>query len=366
MKITSVEPIFVGLPYEHGAPKPLLDGRPWDKQTILFVRVDTDEGVTGWGEAFSIHAAPVTIAAIREIVAKLAVGRDPRDVSGLMNELWRRLHSTARAGGPIAFALSGLDIALWDIAGKAEGKPVWKMLGGAGRDRIPVYASLFRTSTPEHVRRVAGEAAARGYSHVKLHEHEVDVIAAARETVGPQVSLMVDTNCHWAVPQDILDVCARIEVYDIAWLEEPLYPSDDYDRMAQIRAKVRVPLAAGENLGNINDFRWAIAAGAYDIVQPSAAKMGGVSGLWKAMAHARDAKAKAVPHSPFHGPALIAAVHVAAALPEDIVCEHRYCDIAASPLGEWVLARDGHLPLSHKPGLGFDVDENVVQRYRIG
>lgn len=365
MKITSVEPIFVGLPYEHGAPKSMLDGRPWDKQTILFVRVETDEGLTGWGEAFSIHAAPVTIAALREIVAKLVIGRDPRDVSGVMGDLWRRLHSVAR-GGPVAFALSGLDIALWDIAGKAKGQPVWKMLGGKERERIPVYASLFRTSTPEHVRNVAGAAAARGYSQVKLHEYDVDVIAAAREAVGSKVALMVDVNCHWSEPQDIVDVCARIEPYDIAWLEEPLYPSDDYDRVAQIRSKVRIPIAAGENLGNPNDFRWAIAARAYDIVQPSAAKLRGLSGVWQAMAQAREAKVKAVPHSPFHGPALIAAIHVAAALPEDIVCEHRYCDVEASPLGDWVIARDGYLPLSHKPGLGFDVDEKTVAHYRIG
>src|SRR3954468_3249547 len=159
MKITRIEPIFLKIPYEHGAPKPASHAMgAWDMQPILLVRVETDSGITGWGEAFGHASTPVTITAVTEIVAKLAIGRDPADIALLMGDLTRRTQSMARSG-PVQFALSGLDIALWDIAGKRQGKPVWQLLGGKERKAtIPAYASLFRLGTAEYVSRVAAEA----------------------------------------------------------------------------------------------------------------------------------------------------------------------------------------------------------------
>src|SRR5262245_8681820 len=300
MKITQVEPIFVGIPYAHGAPKPKRHGiGAWDVQPILFVKVETDAGITGWGEAFSHASTPVTKTAISEIVAKLAVGRDPSDIPGLMGDLTRMTQSMARSG-PVQFALSGLDIALWDIAGKTGGQPVWRLLGGKERKAtIPAYASLFRLATPGYVAQVAGKARQRGYRHIKLHEHSMEAVAAAREAIGPEVSLMVDTNCYWDDPDAIIAVCKVLERYDVAWLEEPLYPADAYDVMARVRQAVRVPLAAGENLGNYNDVRWIAEAKAVDVIQPSVAKIGGITELARAIAHIRSRGIRAVPHTPF-------------------------------------------------------------------
>ncbi|MEA2988863.1 MAG: hypothetical protein QOG83_1574 [Alphaproteobacteria bacterium] len=366
MKITRVEPVFVGIPYDHGAPKPLRHGiGNWDTQPILLVRVETDSGITGWGEAFSHASTPVTITAISEIVAKLALGRDPADISALMAEFTRKTQSMARSG-PVQFALSGLDIALWDIAGKAARQPVWRLLGAtAHKPTIPAYASLFRLGTAEHVARVAAKAVDRGYRHVKLHEHSVAMVAAAREAIGPDVSLMVDTNCFWDRPDDIVAICRELEPYDVAWLEEPLYPADAYDALAAIRRAVRVPLAAGENLGNYNDVRWITDAQAVAVVQPSVCKMGGITEMRKAMSYIEDHGLRAVPHSPFLGPALVAALHVNAAMPREGLCEHRFCDLEASPLGEAVVARNGHLAVPTGDGLGFEVDETVIERYRV-
>lgn len=367
MKITRIEPTLVALPYDHGAPKPVRHGiGTWATQPILLVRVDTDSGITGWGEAFGHASSPVTLAAISRIVADLAVGRDPRDVAALMFDLTRRTQSMARSG-PVQFALSGLDIALWDIAGKVAGKPVWQLLGGTpGRGTVTAYASLFRLGTPELVGRVAAKAVERGYRHVKLHEHSREAVAAARAAIGPDVSLMVDTNCHWDSADAVIGACREFEPYNLAWLEEPLYPADSYDIMAAIRRAVRVPLAAGENLGNLNDLRWLAAAGGVDVIQPSVAKIGGITETWKAMAHVGQcAGIRAVPHSPFLGPALMATVHIIAALGGDILCEHRFCDLEASPLGETVVARDGCLAVPDAPGLGFAVDEGVLRKYRV-
>jgi D-galactarolactone cycloisomerase len=365
MKITRVEPILVALPYEHGAPKPARHGLgTWSTQDILFVRVDTDSGFTGWGEAFSNASSPVTAPAISEIVAKLAVGRDPSDIGALMFELTRRVQSMARSG-PVSFALSGLEIALWDLAGKAAGKPLWALLGGTPRATVPAYASLFRIGSPELVGRVARNAVERGYKRVKLHEHTIEAVAAARASVGPDIELMVDTNCFWTSVDDVIAFCEAVAPYDVAWLEEPFYPADSYDQMARIRKSVDVPLAAGENLGDYNDLRWIIDARAVDFAQPSVAKIGGIGELRKAIAYASDNGVRVAPHSPFLGPALIAAIHVIAAMPGAIFCEHRFCDLAASPIGDCVRSQNGVLAVPQGPGLGFEVDLSVVEKYRV-
>jgi L-alanine-DL-glutamate epimerase-like enolase superfamily enzyme len=191
----------------------------------------------------------------------------------------------------------------------------------------------------------------------------VPAVAAARAAMGPDISLMVDTNCAWDDPDEIVAVCRAIEPYDVAWLEEPLYPADAYDVMARIRRQVRVPLAAGENLGNFNDARWIVEAQAVDIVQPSAAKIGGITELRRTMVHIAAHGLRAVPHSPLLGPSLIATLHVIAAAPTELLCEHRYCDLEASPLGNAIVARDGALTVPSGPGLGFEVDDAVIGKY---
>lgn len=367
MKITRVEPISVGIPYDHGAPKPIRHGGfgAWDHLPILFVRVETDAGIVGWGEAFGHASTPVTRTAITEIIAKIAVGRDPADVPALMAEFARKVQSMARSG-PVQFALSGLDIALWDIAGKAAGQPLWRLIGGKEKKAaIPAYASLFRLGTAEHVSRVAASAVKRGYRHIKLHEHSVEMVAAAREAIGPDISLMVDSNCYWDNADKLLSVCKQLEPYNLTWLEEPLYPADAYDVMAKVRQQTSVPFAAGENLGNFNDVRWIAQAKAVDIIQPSVAKIGGITELRKAIAHIKDCGLRPAPHSPFLGPALMAAIHVIAAMPETLQCEHRFCDLEASPLGNAVISRNGSLAVPDRPGLGFEVDEKVIEKYRL-
>ncbi|HET7681318.1 MAG TPA: mandelate racemase/muconate lactonizing enzyme family protein [Xanthobacteraceae bacterium] len=337
----------------------------WDSLPILFVRVETDAGIVGWGEAFGHASTPVTKTAISEIIAKLAVGRDSTDVPTLMAELTRKTQSMARSG-PVQFALSGLDIALWDIAGKAAGQPLWKLLGGKERKpTIPAYASLFRLGTTELAARVAANAVQRGYRHIKLHEHSVDVIAAAREAIGPDVSLMVDANCYWDDPDKLVAVCKQLEPYNLTWLEEPLYPADAYDVMARVRQQTTVPLAAGENLGNFNDVRWIAQANAVDVIQPSVAKIGGITELRKAIAWINQCGIRAAPHSPFLGPALMAVIHVIAAMPDKVLCEHRFCDLAESPLGDAVVSRNGRLVVPDGPGLGFEVDAKVIEKYRV-
>jgi L-alanine-DL-glutamate epimerase-like enolase superfamily enzyme len=365
MKITAVEPIHIAIPYEHGAPKTVLGGTTAVRTTqdAVYLRVETDAGLTGWGEAFGFAACAITHAAVKLVVAPLCIGRDPTDIPALMDDLHKSLKNMAR-NGPVAFALSGLDIALWDIAGKMAGQPIHALIGGARKTHVPAYASLLRLNTPDNVTRVAHGALARGYKHIKLHERTVEAVAAARAAIGPDVSLMLDTNCQWSVDQ-ALTMAREMAPYELSWLEEPIYPPDDFTGLALLRRESGLRIAAGENLGNIMDVAHIMATQAVDIVQPDVAKMGGITEIIKAVALARAAQVEAEPHSPLYGPALMATLHVIAVMPEDVMCEFYYADLEANPIGALATPRDGRFAVPTGPGLGITVDEALLTRYRV-
>jgi L-alanine-DL-glutamate epimerase-like enolase superfamily enzyme len=364
MKITRVEPILIEVPYEHGGPKQMRPLGPWTRMETLFVRVDTDAGLTGWGEGFGFAASPLTREAVTRVVAPLCVGREVADVPSFMADLQRKLHAMGRHG-PVSFALAGIDIALWDIAGKAQGVPLHRLLGGASRDRIPTYASLLRYGKPDLVARYTEEAIGRGYTSIKLHEHRVETVAPARKAAGPDIAIMVDTNCAWP-PDEALEMARKLKVYDLAWLEEPVDPADDYDTMARIRRDTGVTIAAGENIGHPGEARYAIERGALDIFQPSVTKIGGIIAMRKAIAIAQRHGVRVMPHSPYFGPGLIATLHVIAACLPDSMCERFYLELEATPLGDAIDAHDGHMQVPQGPGLGIDLDEDIIARYRVG
>jgi D-galactarolactone cycloisomerase len=205
---------------------------------------------------------------------------------------------------------------------------------------------------------------ARGYKSVKLHEHLIETIAPGREAAGPNVDIMVDTNCAWP-PDEAVAMARKLQAYDLCWLEEPVDPVDDYDTMARIRRDTGMTIAAGENIGHAGEARYAIERGAFDIFQPSVTKIGGILAMRRAIEVAKKHGVRVMPHSPYFGPGLIATLHVIAADLPDSLCERFYCDLEATPLGEAIAARDGHMNVPQGPGLGIDVDESVIARYRI-
>lgn len=363
MKITRVEPILIAVPYEHGGPKPMRPLGPWTHMETLFVRVETDAGLVGWGEGFGFAASPLTREAVMRVVAPLCLGRELLDVPSFMTDLRRKLHAMGRHG-PVSFALAGIDIALWDIAGKMQNAPIHRLLGGATRDRIPTYASLLRYGKPDLVARYVAEAVARGYRLVKLHEHLIETIAPGREAAGPDIAIMVDTNCAWA-PEEALEMAHKLKPYDLYWLEEPVDPVDDYDTMARIRRETGMTIAAGENIGHAAEARHAIETDALDIFQPSITKIGGIIAMGKAIDVAKERGVRVMPHSPYFGPGLIATLHVIAAWLPDSLCERFYCELEETPLGDAITARDGHMRVPQGAGLGIDVDESVIARYRV-
>src|SRR5688500_9198981 len=186
MKITRVETLVLNLPMLIEGATPMMAGAARTSIDMLLVRIDTDAGVTGWGEAFGHRIFPATRAAIDTLLGPMCVGRDPGHIAAINDDLQRVLHGVGR-NGPTLYALAGLDIALWDIAGKVAGLPLYRLLGGGPRADLPAYASLLRYGAARDVAHYTEQALARGYRHVKLHEITVPEIEAARVVAGPGV-----------------------------------------------------------------------------------------------------------------------------------------------------------------------------------
>src|SRR5215468_12233831 len=202
MQITRVQTFVVTLPMVIEGATPRLRDRAVTSIDVLLVRVDTDQGVSGWGESFGHRIFPATRAAIDTVLGPMCIGRDPTRIAAIHDDLQRLLHGIGR-NGPTMYALSGIDIALWDIAGKVAGVPLYRVLGGSPRAELPAYASLLRYGTADAVARYTQQALERGYRLIKLHEITVPEVRAAREIAGDNIPIMVDTNCPWTVPQAI-------------------------------------------------------------------------------------------------------------------------------------------------------------------
>jgi len=364
MKITHIETLVLNLPMVIDGPIPTLGGQARTSIDLLLVRVDTDGGVTGWGEAFGHRIFHATRAAIDTLLGPLCVGRDPGDILALHDSLQRQLHGVGR-NGPTIYALSGIDIALWDIAGKVAGLPLYRLLGAGPRADLPAYASLLRYGSAKAVARYTTQALERGYRHIKVHEITLPEVKAARDAAGPRVPLMVDTNCPWTVEQAI-DMARQLRPLDLHWLEEPVWPPDNLAGLAEVRARGGIPTAAGENYGTVWDFRRAFEAGAIAYAQPSVTKIGGVTEMRRVMALAETFGIPVVPHSAYFGPGLLASIHCAAAMPGEGLVERFYCDFADNPLGEAIQPKHGRIAVPQGPGLGVDPDPRALDKLRTG
>lgn len=361
MKIAKVDTLPLSVPYSSGPARAGLENQNWDRLNVLIVRVETDEGLVGFGEAFSYNCMGAVKAAIDGMVAPIAVGRDAENIAGLMRDLQKALHLFGRYGITM-FALSGLDIALWDLAAKAAGVPLHRLLGGAARKRIPAYASLFRYGDADAVAERCRAALGDGYRHVKLHEIREPEIRAAREALGEGVPMMVDTNCPWT-PEEARRAADAFARYDLHWLEEPIFPPEDFESLARLQVDTGIPIAAGENACTAFEFHKMFVAGAVTYAQPSVTKVGGITELMRVADLARVHGVTLMPHSPYFGPGFLATLHVAAALPEESLIERFYLEPEGRLYGDAIDAADGFFAVPDGPGLGVEPDAGVLKTY---
>ena len=364
MNILSIEAIPVSIPYQHDGAPTGFGGTVWSRLSYLLVKVQTDDGLTGWGEAFGYNVIPSTIKALEEVVRPLALGKDASDISALMAALKKPLHIFGRSG-PVQYALSGLDIALWDLAGKRAGVSVAQLLGQKVRDTVPAYKSFMRLSDPAVVSRACERALRQGFDSLKLHEITVDAVASARGAIGDDVNLMLDVNCEWGADQAIR-MATQLVPYRLKWLEEPVWPPEDLPGLARLREAVDIPLALGENLANAVSFEPLLAAGSVDYFQPSVTKMGGISEFSAVAERAGQHHRQMAPHSPYFGPGLLATLQLAGVYSGIGGIEVFGVQLEAPLFGDiGVPGADGTIGIPDGPGLGCDPDPQVIKRYRI-
>jgi L-rhamnonate dehydratase len=371
MRITNVECTVLRLPEV----RLVADG----SQDTLLVRIHTDAGLIGIGEG---HTSPWVLKAIIEAppshvcaqgLRDLLVGEDPFQVERLWDKLY---HHSAVYGrrGAVIHAISALDIALWDLIGKATGQPVWRLLGGGYRREVPAYAS---TLMPEEARLAADEARRwrdEGFRAVKLGwgalgadvKRDLQVLAGVREAVGPQMDLLVDVG--YGVDFATAVALARgLEAIDAYLLEEPLSP-DDLDGYARLADAVNLPIASGEKETTRWGFRDLIQRGRVDVIQPDVARAGGFTECRRIAHLAALHNVTVLPHCWSTDVLVAATLHYIAALPRCPYLE--YC-VVDSPLRR-CLVRDpigvceGLVRVPDGPGLGVEINEDTVARYRYG
>ncbi len=365
MKIARIETMRVSIPFTTGGKqigmRPSLNARPWQNMECLMVRVETDDGAIGWGEAFGHLVNAGTQAVLDSLVAPWFLGRDPAPIAAIMEEAQRTFHGFGRTG-PVMYALSAMDIALWDIAAQRAGLPLYRLLGGSGAT-LARYASMMRYGGDrEAIARNVQRAESLGYGWIKLHEPTVPAFRAAREAVARETRIMLDVNCPWAV-DEARAIAREIQRDDFHWLEEPVWPPEDFAGIAEVRAE-GVAIAAGENIATLHDFQRLFEAGAVDFVQPSVIKIGGISAMLRVAALAQAYSVRVVPHCFYWGPGYLATAHLCASFTRLAPVETAFITLEHQPHALFdPFAATLDLPAT--PGLGFAPDPEVMRKYLV-
>ena len=374
VKITGVEAIVLRQPeVDEG----IADGSTDD----LVIRVRADEGLVGIGE---VDSSPEVIRAIVETrgshaiahgLGELLVGEDPLDVEGLWQKMYRGVIFYGRRGAAI-HAISGVDIALWDIRGKAAGKPVCELIGEPARERVRAYASRLMPDRPEEVTNAVSELAEQGFTAVKLGwgplgkdpQHDVRLAEAAVEAADG-AAILIDAGLGYGGDaRSAIGVARELERLGVFWLEEPFEP-DEYEAYAELADTVDVRVAAGEQDVTWWGFRELIERGHVDVVQPDVTRCGGITETLRIARLAHERGIETVPHAWKSGIIKAASLHVNAVLPEAAALFQEYC-VADTPINTRLtqerlpIEQDGCVAVPREPGLGVTLDEKVLEALR--
>jgi D-galactarolactone cycloisomerase len=355
----------------------------------MLVRLETDNGLYGWGEGGQYGPAEPVASAVHGIFAPLLIGCDPRAVE----VLWERMYSLTRdfgRKGTIVEAISAIDIALWDLFGKSHGSPVHELMGGGFRSSVKTYATgLYYHGEPpfplepeiESVRQEASEYLSASLPAVKMKigllspAQDLERVAAARQTLGDSVLLMVDAN-HAYAAHTACRVARSLESYDVYWFEEPVVP-EDLNGYCQVKAATRIAIAGGECEHTRYGFSKWIAGRALDIVQPDPCCAGGLTETRRIASMASAFHVQCIPHVWGSGIALAAGLHLLATLPPVPATGNPIAPYN-EPMLEWdaghnplrtdllvepIFPLEGEVVVPAGPGLGVDVDDEVLQTY---
>ncbi|HEY2917501.1 MAG TPA: mandelate racemase/muconate lactonizing enzyme family protein [Candidatus Binatia bacterium] len=338
-----------------------------NSRSATLVQIDTDEGISGIGSC-SGNGDLIEVIVVK-ILKPLLVGMDPTQIDEVWDKAYvRGGHKDFGTRGVGVVALSGIDIALWDILGKVRGLPLYQLLGGKCRDKVPVYATALYPEEPSKVAKRARGFAEQGFHGVKIKvgfdlDQDIRIVRAVRQELGKDFVVMTDANQGYTVDVALkaADAFADCGAY---WLEEPLFV-EDIEGHAVLRERGKTPVAVGENLHMCYAFENFIVRGAVDFIQPDVARAGGITEIRRITAMAAQHKVPVSFHTWGDGVALAASVHLAAALKDCIVME---LDYTYNPLREELLrepfeVENGYLIPPEKPGLGVELNQQALQKF---
>ncbi len=374
MKITQVEaiPLFApfadafdgAVPPELSLPAFSMRNNPLLGQGAVIVRITTDEGLVGIGEAMGRPGPRGTAAHINEVLAPMLLGRDPRHHLAL----WIAMNEQMRFA---PMGISGVDMALWDLRGKIYGDCLPNLLGGAMRETVDCYASpIPYMATPEASAEKAREFLQQGFRAVKLKigrglPADIAHVEAVRDAIGSDIKLLVDANGAYTVSQSIALAkdLVRLGVY---WLEEPVHPEYPED-LARIRRRVDLPVVSGEWLGSWLAFRDLLKAEAVDVIMPNITRCGGFTGLLKIADLALLENVTVAPHGVGAGLGIVAAIAACAVMPNFLIYEYNqlFNPLRHTVMREPIDFADGVLRYKDGPGLGASLNEATIARYRV-
>jgi L-alanine-DL-glutamate epimerase-like enolase superfamily enzyme len=371
MKITTLEAIVLRQDEEI---KLIGDG----SQDSVLIKIETDEGITGWGEVDSspyivreiVHCPPshIVCRGLRDVV----VGQDPFDVEKIWHDMYTASFYYGRRGVGI-HAMSGVDIALWDIMGKATGKPIYKLLGGKFHDKIRAYASLLMPETEEEVYEKVKKYTDQGFTALKFgwgglgqsKEQDISLVKAAREALGTR-ELMLDIGYLWQGSKYAAEMCNLLGKFSPYWIEEPLI-SDDLEGFAYLSKRTSLSIAAGETLTTLYEFKELLEKGV-DIVQPDISRCGGLTIAKKIADLASCMGRKCVPHAFKSGILMAATVQFLTAYSKEPLLE--FCCqetiLSRSLIKEpFRIDADGYVTPPDKPGLGVEIEMDILEKLRV-
>ena len=357
---------------------------PGERKNLCFVKLETDEGIHGWGECYTQSDRDVQIKAHVDALTRYLLGRDPVNVKHFLQIAYDDFASR-RGGMDLFCAISGLEQAMWDIQGKALGVPVYRLIGGACRGRIRVYANGWSqpyrhgTGNAEALAEAAMEMVGLGFTAIKfdpvpgpwrtlvdkqVERATVENVRAVREAVGPDVDILLDMHRRLA-PMHAIRIAREIEQYRPFWYEEPVL-ADNVDALAKASRSISIPVVTGEALYTKFEFRDVFEKQAVDIINPDVCNVGGILELKEIAAMAEAYFVAVSPHN-YNSTTvgLAATIQVSAAIPNFLITEYFMNmdafgrEIALQPF-EVV---DGYIDLPEAPGLGIDLDEDALARY---
>jgi L-alanine-DL-glutamate epimerase-like enolase superfamily enzyme len=373
MKLTRVEALSLHAPFE----RPFRTGyHTFESGRTCVVRLTTDTGLEGIGECLARYSPRVWAELVEEVLGPLIINEDPTEVEWLWERMYRGLGSlSGHSRGILLEAISGIDIAIWDILGKDAGKPIHQLLGGFNRRRIEAYASSVGVDSLENMVADATSVAGRGFTAIKIKiglgvRRDTEIVTAIRQAVGDDIDLMVDANCKYRYA-DAARLARRLEELNVAWFEEPV-TTEDRNSFAKLRQNSIIPLAAGE--GEFTRYgAWELLdTKAIDVIQPDVARAGGITETRKIAIIASLYNAAYSPHVGNCGAVCAAAsVHLAASVPNFSTYECSYYphplrdELVLEPVGHASQVENGTLPVPTRPGLGIELNYEVVERFLI-